>query len=80
VRSTVPVGGGRSPLALAVSVPPPQKKKNMKPKHIAAIVAALAVIAAVTVVAAEKRDGKSEDGIYRLKSHGQVVAEIRVVQ
>ena len=51
----------------------------MKPKQIAAIVAAMAVIAAVMLVAAEKGDGKSEPGIYRLKSHGQVVAEIRVV-
>ena len=51
----------------------------MKPKHIAALVTALAAIAAVTVVAVEKRDGKFEDGIYRLKSHGQVVAEVRVI-
>ena len=39
----------------------------------------MVVIAAVTLVAAEKSDSKSEGGIYRLKSQGQVVAEIRVV-
>ncbi len=51
----------------------------MNSKCVGALVIGLGFVAAITGIAAAKSDLKLTDGVYRLKSHGQVVAEFRVV-
>ena len=51
----------------------------MNLKCVVALVIGLGFVATITAIAAAKSDGKFNDGVYRLKSHGQVVAEFRVV-
>jgi hypothetical protein len=51
----------------------------MKTKHITVITAALVAIAAITVIATDQHEGSTKDPVFRLKSNGQVVAEIRIL-
>lgn len=51
----------------------------MNSKSNKAFASAVVAIAALSVIAAEKPNDKAEVGTYRLKSHGQLIAEIRVV-
>ncbi len=78
-RFTSRVGGGSAFFVRHHRNQTPNKEPVMKTKYIAALTAALVAVAAITVIAAEQHDDSTKASVYRLKSNGQVVAEVRVL-